>query len=469
MSDMHQKKREGPVRVAAWNVNHRAGRMPFRDGLPAAVRCLAADVVVLTEYVPRQQHERFVEQLHESGLEHILLSTADPPSNQVLIASRLPARRVELSVPRIDRWFHTNVLGVEIERQGITIVGLRIPTYKTRDAAVRLKCWNWVQNLAASLASRPAIIIGDLNVTADSLTTLGGGDPLRSLRATGWEFTTPAAEVSYVGPTGAGLSLDHAFISSKCAIESVQYVAQCGEQVLMGREPVALSDHAALAVNVRVSAGASVRASGESSQTPSHRSSHSTRPASPTAGSQHWLRLTVANAPKLLADALRGPLGLDDRNELEWLSPVAGDPYGDYAEYRDMAALRRLGVPELRHPLSDFWPRRGPVWDGLARTARGDLLFVEAKAHISELVTTPSRASDGPMKQIRKSLDRVKSSLAPKCKTDWCGTFYQQANRLAHLHFFRTTNGLPAFQSVLENGTHRSKSSAFWKDRKLWP
>ena len=49
---------------------------------------------------------------------------------------------------------------------------------------------------------------------------------------------------------------------------------------------------------------------------------------------------------------------------------------------RTVDDLDALTLPQ--RSLSSFWPRRGPQWDGLARTGRGDLLLVEAKAHVAD-------------------------------------------------------------------------------------
>lgn len=47
---------------------------------------------------------------------------------------------------------------------------------------------------------------------------------------------------------------------------------------------------------------------------------------------------------------------------IEWLSPLRTD---DYAEYRDAAFLQKLGLAQHAAALKEFWPTRGPQWDGL--------------------------------------------------------------------------------------------------------
>lgn len=159
-------------------------------------------------------------------------------------------------------------------------------------------------------------------------------------------------------------------------------------------------------------------------------------------GSQKWLQVLVNERPELLARALVTDKELAGAGRIEWLSPLAND---DFAEYRDAAFLRRLGVQPARKPLDAFWPRQGPVWDGLGRTERGDLLLVEAKAHIGELVSSASQAAAESRTRIEDSLAATKRYLKIKNTYDWTGRFYQYTNRLAHLYFLWVLNHLPAY------------------------
>jgi hypothetical protein len=160
------------------------------------------------------------------------------------------------------------------------------------------------------------------------------------------------------------------------------------------------------------------------------------------AGSQRWLHLAVNTQVTLLDEPIVNSLGGTAGRPLEWLCPASG---GGYREYRDLQALELLGVPAvIQHSLSGFWPRRGPAWDGLARTAAGDLLLVEAKATITELASGRSLAGPESLNRITDRLRSVREELAPKSTVDWTHTFYQYANRLAFLYFLRQLNELPA-------------------------
>ena len=71
-------------------------------------------------------------------------------------------------------------------------------------------------------------------------------------------------------------------------------------------------------------------------------------------------------------------------------------------------------------------------------------MFVEAKAHIAELASPPSKATVASLEFIKRALVEVRESLAPGSEADWSCTFYQYANRFAHLYLLRHSNQLPA-------------------------
>lgn len=156
-----------------------------------------------------------------------------------------------------------------------------------------------------------------------------------------------------------------------------------------------------------------------------------------TRGSQKWLQIGVNRCPEILNDAIRTSAKMSADIGIEWLSPLADE---NFAEYRDQAFLKKLGLDLKHRPLNTFWPQRGPVWDGLARTSSGEALLVEAKAHIPEMVSPASMASPTSLALIKTALEETRRALAPRTTISWSGTFYQYTNRLAHLYFLRTLN-----------------------------
>jgi len=150
-------------------------------------------------------------------------------------------------------------------------------------------------------------------------------------------------------------------------------------------------------------------------------------------GSQRWLQEFVEKKPSGLDSAI----GL---GSLEWLSPLADD---DHAEYRDTAFVERLGVQLTKRPLNTFWPSGGPVWDGLARTALGTCVLVEAKAHIPEMVSSCAAASPASIATIQAAFNETQRAFEVESGHDWCEGNYQYANRLAHAFLLNELNGVP--------------------------
>jgi hypothetical protein len=158
-------------------------------------------------------------------------------------------------------------------------------------------------------------------------------------------------------------------------------------------------------------------------------------------GSQYWLQSVVNQIAGFLNDELRRHLRLADSVGITWLSPLAED---GFAEYRDDEFLERLGVPPMKRSLESFWPRGGPVWDSLARTSRGDVVLLEAKSHIAEMMST-CRACPDSLRLIQDSLAETAAfygSSSPDC---WSDRYYQYANRLAYHYWLRHLNGIPSW------------------------
>lgn len=119
----------------------------------------------------------------------------------------------------------------------------------------------------------------------------------------------------------------------------------------------------------------------------------------------------------------------------EWLSPIAED---EYREYQDAGFLQRIGLEKYSDMLVDkFWPKGGPVWDGLAKLDDGTILLFEAKAHISELFGIGMQAKSIESRGL--ALNALKATAefihAVYDDTAWTDAMYQTANRLAHVYF----------------------------------
>jgi hypothetical protein len=150
-------------------------------------------------------------------------------------------------------------------------------------------------------------------------------------------------------------------------------------------------------------------------------------------GSLRWIQKLVNEH----ASVLDGAIGL---GPIDWRSPRADDKF---AEYRDEAFLEKLNVKLSKVPLSKFWPARGPQWDALGRAQSGEVVLVEAKAHVGEILSSASKAGSDSLVKIHKALAVTTSALHARPGVDWAMRFYQYTNRLAHAHLLHKLNGVP--------------------------
>ena len=151
-------------------------------------------------------------------------------------------------------------------------------------------------------------------------------------------------------------------------------------------------------------------------------------------GSLKWIQRAVNEEWPSLNDPIVN--AVDKDQTIDWRSPLHSD---DYAEYRDGAFLERIGLGHLRPELAAYWPSGGPQWDAFGVTSGGTVLLVEAKAHIAEMCSPGSSASEASLKLIKLRLNETAEVLRAKSnRADWHVVFYQLANRLAHLHWLRT-------------------------------
>lgn len=160
-----------------------------------------------------------------------------------------------------------------------------------------------------------------------------------------------------------------------------------------------------------------------------------------TKGSKKWLQKLINEKPELLNQQVLSRLHANETQTITWYSPKKED---GYAEYSDQRCLNLLGISLDTRLLNTFWPKRGPQWDGLGKSDVGDLFFVEAKSHISELYSCIG-AEGKSLDLILKSLNETKQYLNQNSKVDWSNGFYQYANRLAYLYLLRTLNHKPVY------------------------
>jgi len=151
-------------------------------------------------------------------------------------------------------------------------------------------------------------------------------------------------------------------------------------------------------------------------------------------GSLKDIQLLINKNQSLIDSEIKKSFKDLSEKEIIWTSPIDSD---DYAEYRDNDFLEKVGLKPDEIKLNEFWPNKGPQWDALAKTKEGDIILVEAKANIPEIVSPATGARYLSRKLIDQSLLETKEYLNIKNNIDWSGRFYQYTNRIAHLFFLR--------------------------------
>ena len=184
------------------------------------------------------------------------------------------------------------------------------------------------------------------------------------------------------------------------------------------------------------------------------------------AGSQLQIQIAVSRRQDELSRATADAIGLPSRSSLVWKSPLEEERF---AEYRDAAFLRVVGLEHLTPSLAAFWPRRGPCWDGLARIETAGVLsgvvLVEAKSYPQEMKGSGCRATGASLKQIQKALRAAQKWLSVPESADWYGPLYQFANRLSHVYFLRERHGIPTWLvnlCMVDDPTWKATSERGW-------
>ena len=161
-----------------------------------------------------------------------------------------------------------------------------------------------------------------------------------------------------------------------------------------------------------------------------------------TKGSLRWIQHVVNDCPDVLSNPVIDAIGADKGQPIEWLSPKSDD---DYSEYRDQEFLDLLGIKLSKTSLNDFWPKRGPQWDALGRIEDKIYFLAEAKAHVSEIISSSQAKSAKSETLINNSLDETRKYLKLNPNIDLSKGFYQYSNRLAHLYLLKKLNDIPTY------------------------
>lgn len=163
------------------------------------------------------------------------------------------------------------------------------------------------------------------------------------------------------------------------------------------------------------------------------------------AGSQLQTQLYVNKRTGKLDDAIRTVFPEFAGAEFDWRSPLAAD---SYAEYKDAAFLKSVGLDAHADALKAFWPASGPRWDALAVVngpgdAQAGALLVEGKSYPNEMlkgspVASPAGTPNRKLIDDALAWTQEQLGVSGKSVADWTGPLYQNANRLAHLVWLRS-------------------------------
>ena len=155
-------------------------------------------------------------------------------------------------------------------------------------------------------------------------------------------------------------------------------------------------------------------------------------------GSQRQIQRYVQEQPTKLNEAIINniPSLAKLKPELSWVSPLITEKY---AEYSDQEFLKALGLAEKWPALNQFWPWGGPVWDALAkvRWKGGEgVILLEAKSYPEECKSA-CQAGAKSLATIQAAIRQTQEFFSASPTPAWLNDYYQLANRLAHLYFFR--------------------------------
>jgi hypothetical protein len=244
------------MRILSWNLGHQTKLKPIAPDFGAIIANLNPALLFLNEYVHDEKvRAPMLAALAAAGLGHVVVSkqiertttTANgrkKPNNQVLAASRIPLKLGDLRGPATaGRGGETNFLHIQPEGFSFEAVGLRVPWLENE--ASRRDYWQAFETIAGQVADRRILFIGDFNADPDDRSRVGGST-LARLAAAGWHLPSPQGQWSF----HSGTRIDHAVSSRHLPLISAAYVAELNERMLAGSDDRAVSDHAALVVEV---------------------------------------------------------------------------------------------------------------------------------------------------------------------------------------------------------------------------
>jgi exonuclease III len=236
------------MKIIAWNLNHRIREKTIPLRAVDALRHLAPDVLVLTEYVDGESRGAFKRALGDMGLSHITVSEKRDRHNQVLIASRIKHLPSNVQLPS-ESHGRTNFLPVSFRDPDLTLIGVRAPAYES--ASDVESYWAELVGILDAASHGNVLVVGDLNGDPDNSRSVGGRY-IGRLCGKGWSCPKPAGPWSYISSDGRYTSrIDHVLASAPVKGVTASYIAGIAGVTVAGTaDQNPISDHAILLCEV---------------------------------------------------------------------------------------------------------------------------------------------------------------------------------------------------------------------------
>jgi hypothetical protein len=165
-------------------------------------------------------------------------------------------------------------------------------------------------------------------------------------------------------------------------------------------------------------------------------------------GPRQQTQLYVNECPGLLEQIIREATPDLRGTSFLWTSPLDDE---QFEEFNDDPFMKAAGYGAQAKVLRDFWPRGGPFWDATAQIRGANLerpgvLLGEFVSEPGELMSIGCTASSAAKGKIRNALARTRDWIWDHgalttdptfLDTEWMGSWYRVAARLAHVFFFR--------------------------------
>jgi len=258
------------VRIVAWNVGHQEfgvrGKPKWSNKeLVDTLETLKADVLFLHEYYRPNEEDQQEEDalLCRAGFECVQRTPVIQRDNKrmrdnrTLVASRDRSMQiVKSAADGAPEWALQNYLHVALP--GVEIIGLRVPDYRKVPKGLQAHRV-WLDRTLQPLVNGRIIILGDVNADPDSTAKVQKAF-FTQMDGSGWRTKTPSGGFPWSYKSRVNRRslkqqhkesrIDHAFFGGAFDLDEVQVRYDDGDDTLTGSLDAAISDHAALVVEL---------------------------------------------------------------------------------------------------------------------------------------------------------------------------------------------------------------------------